>query len=105
VRVVLCNCPPADAERIARAVLDARAAACVNIVPGVRSFYWWEGAVCDEAESTLLFKTAAERVGALRDTLRAAHPYAVPEIVVLEVDAAASLGAYVDWVRRESGPR
>ena len=105
MRVVLCNCPPADAERIARAVLDARVAACVNIVPGVRSLYWWEGAVCDAAESTLLIKTAAERVDALRETLCAAHPYAVPEIVVLDVDAAASLGAYVDWVRRESGPR
>ena len=105
MRVVLCNCPPADAERIARAVLDARVAACVNIVPGVRSLYWWEGAVCDEAEATLLIKTAAERVDALRETLCAAHPYAVPEIVVLDVDAAASLGAYVDWVRRESGPR
>lgn len=105
MRVVLCNCPPTDAERIARAVLDARAAACVNIVPGVRSLYWWEGAVCDEPESTLLIKTAAERVDALREALRAAHPYAVPEIVVLDVDAEASLGAYVDWVRRESGSR
>ena len=104
MRVVLCNCPPADAERIARAVLDARAAACVNLVPGVRSLYWWQGALCDDAETTLVIKTADDRVDALREVLRHAHPYAVPEVVVLEVDAARSLEAYVDWVRREARP-
>jgi periplasmic divalent cation tolerance protein len=106
VRVVLCNCPPAEAERIARGLLEARVAACVNLVPGVRSLYWWQGAVCDEVETTLLIKTADDRVDALRATIERLHPYEVPEVVVLEVDVARSLSAYVDWVERETrGPR
>ena len=96
--VVLCNAPPSHARAIAHAVVDAGLAACVNIVPGVQSVYVWEGKRCEETESTLLIKTPDANVDALRAKLREVHPYQVPEIVVLDVDAARSNPAYVAWV-------
>ncbi len=99
MRVVLCNCPPDAASDLARGLIEDRLAACVNVVPGVRSLYVWEGRVCDDAESTLLIKVRAEGVAALRDAIVARHPYTVPEIVVLGVDVDACFGPYVDWVR------
>ena len=99
MRVVLCNCPPDAAPDLAHGLVANRLAACVNIVPGVRSLYVWEGRVCDDAESTLLIKVRAEGVPALREALASRHPYAVPEIVVLGVDVEASFRPYVDWVR------
>ncbi len=105
MRVVLCNCPPDGAADIARALVERGLAACVNVVPGVRSFYVWDGAVQDDGESTLLIKVAADGVDALREALVELHPYDVPEVVVLTVDAAASHGPYVDWVRGHQPPR
>ena len=97
MRVVLCNCPPEHAADIAKAVVTERLAACVNLIE-VRSVYLWDGKLQDDAEVTLVLKTAAETVVALRDRLLALHPYDVPEVVVLTVDAAASAPAYVAWV-------
>lgn len=97
--VVLCNCPPDRAAEIARPLVVEGLAACVNLVPGVRSLYVWEGAVQDEVETTLLIKVAADRVDALRARLRALHPYQVPEILALPVDTARSHPDYVAWVR------
>lgn len=98
MRVVLSTCPPAEAERIARGLL-ARGAACVNIVGPVRSLYVWEGAVCDDQESLLVVKVAAERVAALGEALGGLHPYALPEWVVLGTDEALTSPAYRAWVR------
>jgi periplasmic divalent cation tolerance protein len=99
MRVILCNCPPEAAEALAEAMVVAGLAACVNLLPGVRSIYVWQGAVCRDAETTLLLKVAAEGVDALRAALVAAHPYDCPEVLVLPVDVAASHQPYVDWVR------
>jgi periplasmic divalent cation tolerance protein len=69
----------------------------VNIVPGVRSLYWWEGAVCDDAELLLVIKSCRDRVPALTARVLALHPYSVPEVVVLPiVDGSAR---YLEWVR------
>ncbi|APR84203.1 Periplasmic divalent cation tolerance protein CutA [Minicystis rosea] len=100
--VVLCNAPPDKAEDIARAVLDARLAACVNIVPGVISLYWWQDAVSRDPESTLLIKTRADLVPALTERLRAVHPYEVPEVIALPLVAGAGNGAYRAWVVAET---
>lgn len=101
MRIVLSNIGPDDAERVAQAIVSERLAACVNLLP-VRSIYRWEGKVQNDAETTMLIKVSAAGVDALVAGLKELHPYDVPEIVVLEVDAAASLGAYVDWVRAET---
>lgn len=103
MKIVLSNVPPDHSERIARALVEERLAACVNWFP-IRSAYRWKGSVCLDDEHTLLIKVATERVEALRTRLRELHPYELPEIVVLEVDAARSLDAYVAWVKAECRP-
>ncbi len=101
VRVVLVTAPDeACAERLARALVDEKLAACVSIVPGVRSFYRWEGAVQDDAELLLIAKTRAERGPALAARVKELHPYDLPE--VLELPAVGGSDAYLDWVRLES---
>ena len=107
LRLVLCNAPPDRAEAIARAVLEPRLAACVNIVPGVVSLYWWEGAIQRDLESTLLIKTTADLVPALTAALLAAHPYAVPEVLALPTVAGEGNPAYRAWLAAEisSTPR
>lgn len=99
MNLVLCNCDPAEADALARAVVEEGLAACVNALPGVVSTYVWEGAIQRETETTLLIKTVPERVDALSERLRALHSYDTPEILVLDVDAARSDPRYVAWVR------
>lgn len=103
VRVVLITAP--DAEKgadLARALVDERLAACVNVVPGVRSFYRWEGRVQEDAEVLLLVKTRADRGPALAARVRDLHPYELPE--VLELSASGGSRAYLEWVVTESSP-
>ena len=84
-----------DAAALAKTLVEQRLAACVNIVPEVRSIYRWESAVEDEREQLLLIKTTEDRVDALRQALLAAHPYEVPEFVVLTAEVQ---GAYAEWI-------
>jgi periplasmic divalent cation tolerance protein len=91
-----------DAERLARALVERRLAACVNVVPGLVSVYRWQGAVEREEERLLLIKTRAERVDALRRALVELHPYELPELVVLDVrDGHPPYLAWVDESVRE----
>ena len=100
MRVVLCNAPKDHAERIARALVEAKLAACVNVVPAVVSVYRWKGTIEREEESTLFIKTADDRVHALMEEIRKQHPYEVPEIVAL---AATDVNpAYARWVDQET---
>ena len=101
IQVVLCTAPDAEqASRLARGVVNARLAACVNVLPGIRSFYHWDGAVQDDAEVQLVIKTASHRIEALFAWLNANHPYDVPEILALEVGASSE--AYGRWVLNET---
>jgi periplasmic divalent cation tolerance protein len=102
MKLALTNCPPDQADRIARALVEERLAACVNAHP-VRSVYRWKGAVESADEVTLVIKAPAEGLARLRARLVELHPYELPEFVVLDVDLAASLPAYVAWVRDEGG--
>ena len=97
VRVVLCTCPPEAATAVARAILEQRLAACVNIVPGVRSLYWWKGEVAEDGESLLVIKTPQSRFASLEARLIEIHPYDVPEILSLPVDEGAD--TYLSWLR------
>jgi len=99
--VVLCSVAgAADAERLARSVVERSLAACVNVVEGVTSFYRWQGRVQTDAERLLIIKTRAEQFEALRAALVAEHPYEVPEVIALPI--AAGHPAYLDWVSRNS---
>ena len=99
-RVVLTTTDSADeAERLARVLVDARLAACVQIVGPVRSVFRWEGAVSVEPEWQLWLKTDASRVDDLTARLVAEHTYDVPEVLVLPV--VGGHGPYVTWVTSE----
>jgi periplasmic divalent cation tolerance protein len=90
-----------DAERIAEALVERELAACVNVLPGVRSFYRWKGALQRDDERLLVIKTRAERFEALREALVALHPYELPEVVALPVSAGHA--PYLDWISRGTG--
>ena len=97
VRVCLCTVPNAEVgAQLARGLVESKHAACVNIVPGVRSVYRWKGEVQDDAELLLIIKTSAERFEAMRAWLLEAHPYEVPELLALPVEAGAA--PYLAWV-------
>lgn len=97
VVVALSTCPDASARSIAEQLVTERLAACVNRVGGVRSTYFWDGSLQDDAETLLIIKTTAARISALRDRLRTLHPYELPELVVLDVTDGNE--GYLDWVR------
>ncbi|GAC1633950.1 MAG: divalent-cation tolerance protein CutA [Nevskia sp.] len=94
--LVLITCPPAAADALAAALVEARLAACVNIVPGLRSVYRWQGAVERSDECLLIAKTTAARYAALEAGVKAHHPCELPEC--LAVDIAAGLPAYLRWL-------
>ncbi|MBW2269865.1 MAG: divalent-cation tolerance protein CutA [Deltaproteobacteria bacterium] len=101
LQVVLITAPDAAcAESLARALVDERLAACVNVVPGVRSYYRWEGAIQEDAELLLLAKTRADLVEALAARVKELHPYELPE--VLGLVAPGGSPAYLDWIRTET---
>jgi periplasmic divalent cation tolerance protein len=103
VRVVLVTAPDLEVARsLARVLVEARLAACVNLVPGVRSLYRWEGEVQEDQEVLLVVKTRADRGAALTSRLLDLHPYDVPE--VLELSAVGGNEAYLRWVREVSQP-
>lgn len=102
-RIVLVTAPSeAVALDLARTVVDEGLAACVNVVPGLRSIYRWKGAVEEAHEVLLLLKTRLDRVDTLRDRVVALHPYDVPEFIVLPVEGG--LDAYLSWIRSEAAP-
>lgn len=99
--VALSTCGSAEeAERVARGLVESRTAACVNIVPGVRSIYRWKGAVEDSGEWLLVIKTTEARFDAMRAELIRLHSYEVPECVALPV--LDGLAPYLQWIAAET---
>ena len=90
-----------EAEKIARALVNERLAACVNVIPSVRSFYRWQGKIEDSAEFLLVIKSSRELFDALRVSLEKLHSYEVPEVVAMPVvDGARN---YLNWMDGELG--
>jgi len=101
--LVLCTCPDADtAQRLAHALVEQRLAACVSLLPGLRSVYRWQGEIEESSELMLLAKSTQERFPALRVALEDMHPYEVPEIIAIAI--ADGLPAYLDWLRAQVEP-
>ncbi|HEX5633999.1 MAG TPA: divalent-cation tolerance protein CutA [Gemmatimonadales bacterium] len=100
--VVLVTAPTAEqAAELARALVDERLAACGNVLAGVRSVYRWEGSVHEDAEALLVLKTTRARFEALRERVIALHPYQVPEVLALPVEAGSA--DYLAWIAAETG--
>ena len=95
--VVLITVPTEeDAVKIARHLVEKRLAACVNIVPGIRSIYTWEGEVCDEGEVLLVVKSRTDLFARVAEAVSGRHPYTVPEIIALPIVAGSE--SYLDWI-------
>ncbi|MGD2151985.1 MAG: divalent-cation tolerance protein CutA [Gemmatimonadales bacterium] len=88
------------AEALARKLLEERLVACVNIVPGLRSFYWWEGEVEASNEVLMLLKARRADIGAVTERVRGLHPYEVPEVIA--ADISGGLQAYLEWLGAET---
>jgi periplasmic divalent cation tolerance protein len=94
--VVLCTAPDdPTAEKLANGLVEERLAACVNAIPGVKSFYRWEGKIEVDAEIQLLIKTRRGRFDELAAWIKAHHPYDVPEIVAIPADQVSD--DYLTW--------
>jgi periplasmic divalent cation tolerance protein len=101
--LVLTNCPDeAVAGQIAEALIDARLAACVNILAPCRSLYRWQGKLESASEIPLLIKTTAASYPALETAIRQLHPYDLPEIIALPIERG--LPDYLNWLSAETLP-
>lgn len=101
VLLAMTNLPDeASAARLARAVLEARLAACVNRLAPCQSEYWWQGRLEQTQEWPLVIKTTQRQFAALEALVRTEHPYDVPELIAWPL--VAGLPAYMAWVREET---
>ena len=89
-----------EAERIGKAVLERRLAACVNILPGMISHYWWEGAIERGEEVVMIIKTRASLAEGVRAAVKALHSYTTPAILVLPIEGGEP--GYLDWLMAET---
>lgn len=95
--IVLCTCPDGQtAERLASALVEQQLAACVNVLPGIRSFYRWEGRLEQADEIQLIIKTMRSAWPRVEQFIQQQHPYEVPEILAIPV--TAGLPAYLKWL-------
>jgi periplasmic divalent cation tolerance protein len=101
--VILCTAPDAEVgAELGRGLVDEQLAACVNIVPGVRSIYRWQGATKDDSEVQLLIKTRRGRFEAVAQWLGAHHPYTEPEIIALPI--LVGTASYLGWLHEQTSP-
>jgi periplasmic divalent cation tolerance protein len=92
-----------EARRIGRTLVEERLAACVNILDGMNSLYWWQGAVQDEQETVLIAKTRAELLERLTERVKSLHSYSCPCVVALPIEGGNP--AFLQWIAEETeGP-
>jgi periplasmic divalent cation tolerance protein len=95
--IVLVTAPDLDVARtLAKAILEDRLAACVNLVPAIESHYWWEGKIETGAEVLMVIKTARERLTALEQLVLSKHPYQTAEFLVLPIETGSR--RYLEWI-------
>ncbi len=99
--VILCTAPDeATAQKLARGLVEARLAACVNTIPGVKSFYRWQGKLEADSEIQLLIKTRQGRFDELAAWIKANHPYDLPEIVAIPAEHVSE--EYLAWALEQT---
>jgi periplasmic divalent cation tolerance protein len=102
--LVFCTVPDdPTAERLARGLVDARLAACVNVIRGVKSFYRWQGSIEVDDELQLVIKTRPGRFAELARWIKANHPYDVPEVVALPANDVSD--DYLRWAIDQTAER
>ena len=99
VLTTVSNC--ADGEALAERIVEAKLAACVQLLPQMTSVYFWEGKIQKEPEHLLLIKTLPEKYDALEAFIKANHGYTVPEIVAIPAERVSE--QYLDWLKKYLG--
>ncbi len=94
---------PESAAEAGKTLIEERLAACVNVLPGVFSYFRWEGQVNGETEVVMFIKTTIAKSRRVRDRVAELHPYDLPAIVGIEIDTGGSNPAYLDWIAKETG--
>ena len=92
-----------EARKIGSALVEARLAACANILSGMESIYWWRGEIVQDRETVLIVKTRAELVDKVIERVKEMHSYACPCIVALPI--LDGNPAYLSWLEAETGPQ
>ena len=96
-QIIFCTCPDKKtAESIARQLVEAQLAACINILPSVTSVYQWQGEIETAQEHLLLIKSRNDKYPELENRIQALHPYELPEIVAVSIDHG--LPDYLKWI-------
>jgi periplasmic divalent cation tolerance protein len=85
-----------DAGSLAKSLVEKRLAACVNLLPGVASWYWWEGKVTEDQEVLLMMKTSRDKFAAVEKEVLRLHSYAVPEVIALQIVEGSR--NYLNWI-------
>jgi periplasmic divalent cation tolerance protein len=93
----------AEAERIGRTLVAERLAAAANVLPGVRSFYWWDGSLQTAAEALLILKTRRDLAPSAVERIKALHSYVCPGAMIVSIDGGNQ--AYLDWIAAETQPK
>ncbi|MGD2119820.1 MAG: divalent-cation tolerance protein CutA [Chromatiales bacterium] len=97
--IIYCTCPDiATAEKISRQLVEAKLAACVNMLPGVTSIYAWQGKIEQSAEVLLLIKSVQERFVQISALIEDIHPYELPELIAVSI--MDGLPGYLDWIKQ-----
>ena len=99
MRLVIVTIPKDNAPVLGRQIVEEGLAACANIIPAVRSIYTWKGAVEDDEEAMMFFKTTDGAMSALTERILALHPYEVPEIISLEIKEDEGNPDYLAWIQ------
>ena len=99
-RVILVTAPAKDAEKLAKRLLTERLIACANLIPNIKSLFWWQGKLDSAKEVLMTLKAPKKNIKRLMKRIAELHPYDVPEIVVLKVENAWK--PYAKWVKQEA---
>jgi len=94
--VVLCTVPKGKGEELARILVERKVAACINLIKGLRSIYWWKGKIEEDDEELLIIKTSKKMYGDLERLIKENHPYTVPEIIALPIISGNP--DYLAWI-------
>ncbi|HWR82478.1 MAG TPA: divalent-cation tolerance protein CutA [Candidatus Deferrimicrobium sp.] len=100
IRVVFVSIPRDEARTLARGLVENRLAACVNVVPRIESWFWWDDKIEHDDEALLIIKTTQQRFDDLRAWVLENHPYDLPEIIALPL--SEGLSDYIEWVKKET---